>query len=275
MVTRPLVMGILNTTPDSFSDGGFHLGDDAAVEHGLSMLAAGADIIDVGGASSRPGAEPVPVATEVARTVGVVERLVGAGAFVSIDTDQPIVAREAIDAGAHIVNDISGLGSAAMLDVVRRGGAGAVVMHMQGRPDSMQDDPRYDDVVEDVARFLADRVDRAVGAGIDPEALFVDPGIGFGKTIEHNLALLGAIDRLREVRPVLIGTSRKRFLGSLTGRVDAVDRDGPTAATTALAVATGAMAVRVHDVERNLEAARVSWAIVTGSGGVWAPVSME
>lgn len=274
MADRPLIMGILNVTPDSFSDGGFHVGDDAAVAHGRALVAAGADIVDVGGASSRPGADPVPVEVEIERTSRVVARLVDDGIVVSIDTEQPAVAAAAVEEGAHIVNDISGLGSEEMLDVVRDAGTGAVVMHMQGRPGSMQDAPTYDDVVEDVAGFLTDRAGRAVGAGIDRQAIVVDPGIGFGKTAEHNLALLGALDRFRDVGPVLVGTSRKRFLGTITGR-EAVARDGATAATTVVAVMAGAAAVRVHDVERNLESARVAWAIVSGSAAAWAPVSME
>ena len=268
-------MGILNTTPDSFSDGGSFPDQDAAIAHARAMVAAGADMIDVGGASSRPGSEPVPAALEIDRTRSVVARLVGDGVIVSIDTAQVEVAAAALDAGAHVVNDISGMADPEMRRLVASQGAGAVVMHMQGEPSTMQDEPSYDDVVEEVAGFLGGRVAEVIASGVDRASIVVDPGIGFGKNTEHNLLLLKHLDRIAEVGPVLVGTSRKGFLGRLTGRTDPTDRDVATAATTAVAVASGAVAVRVHDVGRNLEAARVSWAIVRASGADWGPVSME
>ncbi len=257
-------MGILNVTPDSFSDGGRHLATEAAVDRGMELARDGAAVVDVGGESTRPGADPVPEAEELRRVLPVVEALAGAGVTVSIDTMKPGVAAAALEAGARIVNDVSGLGSADMRRVCADAGAGVVVMHMRGTPADMQEAPRYEDVVGEVAAFLASRVGRAVEAGVPEEAILVDPGIGFGKTIRHNLALLADLRAVGGSRPVLVGPSRKGFLGTITGVADPADRDRATAAVVALAVAGGASAVRVHDVRGGREAALVARAIVRG-----------
>ena len=217
---RTLVMGVLNVTPDSFSDGGRYLDPAAAVARGRAMADEGADILDVGGESSRPGARPVDPAEEAARVVPVIRALrEGGGIPVSVDTRRASVARAAIEAGADIVNDIGALGDPDMAGVVREAGAGLVLMHMQGRPETMQAAPTYDDVVEEVSAFLRRRLAEAGAAGIPPGAVVLDPGIGFGKTLEHNLALLARLDALAAAgRPVLIGVSRKSVVGGLTGR---------------------------------------------------------
>jgi dihydropteroate synthase len=253
---RPAVMGIVNVTPDSFSDGGQYLDQDAAVAHGHALAAAGANLLDVGGESTRPGAEPVDEAEERRRVVPVVERLAGeTGVPVSIDTTKPTVAAAALDAGAVVVNDVSaGRFHPALLEVVADRGAGYIAMHMRGEPRTMQRDPRYPDVVTAVGDFLLDRLDAARAVGVADVALAADPGIGFGKTPTHNLALLA---RLREICdrvevPVLIGTSRKRFLGEVLAAAGADDsgdldaRDDATLATVVWAVDHGARIVRVH-----------------------------
>ena len=260
---RPLVMGIVNVTPDSFSDGGLFLDRDRAIEHGIRLLEEGADLLDVGGESTRPGAGPVPVDEELARVIPVIEGLVARGALVSVDTTKPMVARSALDAGAEIVNDVGGLGTEEMRHVVASAGAGAVVMHMQGTPATMQLDPHYDDVVDDIVDLLAARLELAVEAGCLRETLVVDPGIGFGKTLEHNLTLCNRIRSFEVLgRPILIGTSRKRFLGTITGVEEAAHRDGSTAVSLALAVERGAAVVRAHNVMRTREALAVALAIV-------------
>jgi dihydropteroate synthase len=252
--SRPAVMGVVNVTPDSFSDGGRFLDPGAAVAHGLELVAAGADLLDVGGESTRPGAEPVPEAEERRRVVAVVERLVAeAGVPVSIDTTKAGVARAAIDAGAAIVNDVSaGRAEPEILAVTARAGAGYVAMHMLGTPRTMQDDPHYDDVVREVGDFLVDRLDAAGDAGIDARALAADPGIGFGKTADHNLELLARLPELvaRVGVPVLVGTSRKTFIGRVLGGerpVPAEEREEGTLATVVWAVDHGARIVRVHE----------------------------
>jgi dihydropteroate synthase len=261
-----LVMGILNVTPDSFSDGGRWIDTGFAIDKGREMAANGADIVDVGGESTRPGAAPVNAADELARVVPVVEALAADGIVVSIDTSKPLVAAAAIDAGAEIVNDVTGLADPAMIETCACAGAGVVIMHMLGDPRTMQLDPTYVDVVEDIAGFLRHRTEQAVAAGIDASRIVVDPGIGFGKTIRHNVALLGGIERLGNGRPVLIGTSRKAFLGSIldqAGRPSSPqDRDHATSATTALAIANGAAIVRVHDVASAVDVGRTADAIV-------------
>jgi dihydropteroate synthase len=255
---RPAVMGIVNVTPDSFSDGGLWLDADAAVAHGLDLVEAGADLLDVGGESTRPGAEPVDAEEEQRRVIGVIERLAAdAGVPVSVDTTKAVVAKAALAAGARIVNDISaGRFDAEMLAVVAGNGAGFVAMHMQGEPRTMQDAPQYEDVVREVSDFLAARVDAARAAGIAPTAIAIDPGIGFGKTTAHNLALLAQLDELvrRFEQPVMVGASRKRFLGQvLTGVADepgdvpADRRDDATLATSLWAIELGARVLRVHD----------------------------
>lgn len=262
-----LVMGVLNVTPDSFSDGGRFVDPDVAVAVGVEMAASGADVIDVGGESTRPGAGPVPVSEEIARVVPVVAGLAGAGLIVSIDTMKAAVAREAIAAGAAIVNDVTAWADPAMAGVCAESGVGVVLMHMQGTPATMQLDPRYDDVVTDVARYLGERAEFAVTSGVEASRIMVDPGIGFGKTRRHNLELLA---RLREIGglgyPVLVGTSRKGFIGSILDEAGqpttAADRDIGTAATIALAIANGAAMVRVHNVLGGVHSARVADAIV-------------
>jgi dihydropteroate synthase len=258
-----LVMGVLNVTPDSFSDGGLHAEAGAAVRRGLEMLAQGADLVDVGGESTRPGAAPVEAAEELRRVVGVVRDLTAAGAVVSIDTSKPEVAAAALEAGAAVVNDITALGDPAMAEVVAAAGAGLVLLHMQGTPRTMQDAPRYEDVVAEVARFLAGRAAAAGAAGIDPAGVCLDPGIGFGKTLEHNLALLGGLPDLVELgHPVMVGASRKRFLADILGPLPPGERDTASTAAHVLAIAGGAAVIRVHNVVAGLQTARVADAIV-------------
>ncbi|HEY8465939.1 MAG TPA: dihydropteroate synthase [Solirubrobacterales bacterium] len=255
-------MGIVNVTPDSFSDGGLFLDPEAAIAHGRELLEQGADIVDVGGESTRPGAEPVPADVERERTEPVVAALAGDGATVSIDTSKVEVARAALDAGAAIVNDVTALrGEPELADLCAERGCTVVLMHMLGTPRTMQDDPRYDDVIDDIRRFLAERIEYAVGRGIAEERIWIDPGIGFGKTLDHNLELLDRLDEFRVLgRPVLIGTSRKSFLGKLTGR-EPRDRLGGTIASNVLAYLRGAEIFRVHDVAPVRDALRVAAAI--------------
>src|SRR5579884_280217 len=249
---RPAVMGIVNVTPDSFSDGGKWLAHDAAIAHGLDLAAQGADILDVGGESSRPGAAPVDAEEELRRVLPVVRALAAdAGVPVSMDTVKASVAQAAVDVGATIVNDVSAARfDDRMLATVAAAGAGYVVMHMRGEPRTMQDDPRYDDVVGDVAAFLVERLDAARHAGIADSALVADPGIGFGKTVRHNLELLVGLPRLCATVgvPVLVGTSRKSFLGRLVGGAPADERDDATLATVMWAFERGAAVARVHEV---------------------------
>ena len=246
------LIGIVNVTPDSFSDGGLFLDPERAIAHGRQLTAEGADILDVGGESTRPGAQAVPAATELARTRPVVEALAapdGAGVPVSIDTAKAEVARAALDAGAAIVNDVTALRADPDLGgLCAERGCELILMHMQGNPRTMQRNPTYDDVVDEVRAFLAERIDVAVAAGVAEERIWVDPGIGFGKTVEHNLTLLRRLGELRELgRPIVIGTSRKSFLGGLTGRgVD--QRVGGSVASNVLALAAGAEVFRVHEV---------------------------
>jgi dihydropteroate synthase len=264
---RALVMGILNVTPDSFSDGGRFLDVPAAVAHGRRLVAEGADLVDVGGESTRPGAAGVDAAEETRRVIPVVEALAAEGVVVSVDTSKPEVARRAVEAGAEIVNDVTGLDEPVMREVVAVSGAGVVVMHMQGTPRTMQEDPRYGDVVAEVEAFLLARAASAREAGVEPACIALDPGIGFGKGLRHNLVLLRDLARLTSHGlPVLVGTSRKSFLGRLTG-VEAPElRDGSTAVTVALAVERGASVVRVHDPRSAREAVMVAEAIVRPEG---------
>ena len=265
---RTLVMGIVNVTPDSFSDGGLLGGTDEAVAHGLRMVAEGADILDVGGESTRPGSDPVPVDDELARVVPVIAGLREAaptGVALSVDTRRPQVAEAAIEAGASIVNDVTAAADPEMFDVVRQTGAGLVLMHMLGEPKTMQDDPRYDDVVTEVRDFLAARLGVAVAAGVSRDRLCVDPGIGFGKNLTHNLALLHDIASFEELRvPVLVGASRKGFIGQLTGVDDPAERVEGTAGAVAWCAAHGVDVVRVHDVLEMTRVVRVVDAIVRG-----------
>jgi dihydropteroate synthase len=265
---RTLVMGIVNVTPDSFSDGGLLGGTDEAVAQGLRMVAEGADILDVGGESTRPGSDPVPVDDELARVVPVIAGLREAaptGVALSVDTRRPQVAEAAIEAGASIVNDVTAAADPAMFDVVGPTGAGLVLMHMLGEPKTMQDDPRYEDVVTEVRDFLAARLGVAVAAGVSRDRLCVDPGIGFGKNLTHNLALLRDIASFEDLRvPVLVGASRKGFIGQLTGVDDPAERVEGTAGAVAWCAAHGVDVVRVHDVLEMTRVVRVVDAIVRG-----------
>jgi dihydropteroate synthase len=254
-VTPVQVMGIVNVTPDSFSDGGLYLDPRAAIAHGRELLTEGADILDVGGESTRPGAAAVPAEEELRRTEPVVRELAAGGATVSIDTSKVAVAEAALEVGAAIVNDVTAFGAEPELaDLCARRDCGVVLMHMQGTPRTMQEDPIYDDVVDDVKAFLAERVEMAVARGVAEERIWIDPGIGFGKTADHNLELLRRLGELRELgRPVVIGTSRKSFLGKLTGR-DAGERLGGTIASNVAALLSGAEIFRVHDVRAVREA---------------------
>ena len=266
---RTLIMGIVNVTPDSFSDGGMFDGVGDAVKHGLGLLADGADILDVGGESTRPGAEPVEPEQENARVVPVIDGLVTASpeTAISVDTRRADVARAAIEAGASIVNDVSAAADPDMLPLVRERGAGLVLMHMQGDPRTMQRDPSYGDVVAEVRDALAGRIGAAVAAGVTREHLCVDPGIGFGKDLHHNLALLRDIATFRELRvPVMVGASRKRFIGQLTGVDDPAERTEGTAGAVAWCAAKGVDIVRVHDVREMARVVAVVDAIARGSG---------
>lgn len=258
-----LVMGVVNVTPDSFSDGGRFSSTTAAIAQGHALAAEGADLLDIGGESTRPGATPVDTAEEIARVQPVIAGLSDLGVPISVDTSKPEVAEVALDSGAVIVNDVSGVAHPAMVDLVARSGAGVVVMHMQGTPATMQDDPSYTDVVEDVLAHLLDRTERLIEAGIARESICIDPGIGFGKTFDHNMQLLAHIGRFAEPGfPLLVGTSRKGFLGTITGR-DAADRDVATAASVALIAARGVDIVRVHNVAFARDARQVADAMVS------------
>jgi dihydropteroate synthase len=262
---RGEIMGILNVTPDSFSDGGRHADFLSAMEHARRMIAEGAAILDVGGESTRPGASPVEAGEEMRRVVPVVKELRAEwDGMISVDTSKALVAAAALEAGADIVNDVTGLsGDPAMAGVCRDAGCGVVVMHMQGEPRTMQAAPSYHDVVAEVAAYFVRRLDGLLSAGLDERTICVDPGIGFGKTTEHNLALLRATERLAPPgRPLLLGVSRKSFLGKVLGTDSLEARDWPTVALTAWTRATGVRIWRVHEVRRNVEALRMAEAIL-------------
>lgn len=258
-----VVMGILNITPDSFSDGGQYDNVERAVARGVEMAKQGAAIIDVGPESSRPGSAPVSVGDQIKRAVPVIEKLAQQVAIpISIDARIPEVAEAAVEAGASIINDITAFDDEAMMELAVRSQIPVILMHMQGTPQNMQADPKYDDVVEEVLAYLMQRAKIAEAAGIATERIFLDPGIGFGKTIEHNLQLLNRLDLLCGVGyRVLIGASRKRFIGEITGKETPSDRIFGTAATTAIAVAKGVSIVRVHDVAEAVDVVKVSNAI--------------
>jgi dihydropteroate synthase len=260
------IMGVVNVTPDSFSDGGRYLDAGAAIEHGLELEAQGAAILDVGGESTRPGAAPVPEDEELQRVIPVIKGLIeqGSGARISIDTYKSGVAARALAAGATLVNDVTALrGDPEMAGVVAAAGAEVCLMHMLGDPRTMQRDPHYDDVVNDIKAFLVERMAFAARAGIARERILLDPGIGFGKTVAHNLELLRRLDEFLDLgRPMLIGTSRKSFLGRLTGR-DVDDRVAATIATCVLAYERGARVFRVHDVAPVQDALTVTAATVS------------
>jgi len=257
------LMGIVNVTPDSFSDGGLYLDSDRAIGHARELAAEGADLLDVGGESTRPGAQAVSAEAELRRVLPVLEGLGGVGVPVSIDTSKAAVAEAALEAGAGLVNDVTALRADPELAAVCAArGCDVVLMHMQGSPRTMQEAPAYGDVVEDVKGFLAERIDFATGAGIAEDRIWVDPGIGFGKTVDHNLELLRRLGELRDLgRLILVGTSRKSFIGRLTGR-DVDQRLGGTIASNVLALRAGADVLRVHDVAQVREAMRVAEAIL-------------
>jgi dihydropteroate synthase len=267
---RTLVMGVVNVTPDSFSDGGLFLGADDAVRHGARLVDEGADLLDVGGESTRPGAEPVDVEEELRRVIPVIEGLAKAvpQTPVSVDTRKPEVARAALDAGARIVNDVTAARDGTMFEAVGASDAGIVLMHMLGEPRTMQDDPRYDDVVAEVHEYLRERIEAAVFAGIPEERVCIDPGIGFGKNVEHNLSLIRSIPALRTLgAAVLVGASRKRFVGTLTGTQEPSERLEGSLAAAVLAASLGADLVRVHDVAATVRALKVADAVVREPAG--------
>ena len=261
---RPRVMGIVNLTPDSFSDGGRFESLDAAVLRAHALIEDGADLIDVGAESTRPGATPVPAAEEAARLLPFLAALRDAKVPVSVDTRKPEVMRLALDAGAAMINDVAGFATDEARSAVAGSDCALCVMHMQGEPGTMQRDPRYDDVVADVASFLRDRADALIGAGIAHERILIDPGFGFGKTFDHNLALFRHLDRVVDLGfPVLVGLSRKGMIGTITGRpID--ERLIGSVAAALLAVERGAAVVRVHDVGATIDALRM-WSAARGT----------
>jgi dihydropteroate synthase len=266
---KGLIMGVLNVTPDSFSDGGNFFAGQKAIERGLAMAAEGADIVDVGGESTRPGAEPIAAEEELRRVIPVIEELRAKIEIpISIDTSKSDVARAAIRAGASIVNDVTGgRGDEGMLSLVAETNSAFIIMHMQGAPRTMQNQPRYVDVVSEIADFFLQQYARAIGCNIDPMAIAFDPGIGFGKTLDHNLELLAHLKQLRvHERPLVIGVSRKSFLAKLIDSPDRRDRLAPAVALTSLLWTRGADVFRVHDVKENVSALRVSEAILRRAG---------
>jgi len=262
---RPRVMGIVNVTPDSFSDGGAHDTLEAAVAHGLKLAEEGADLLDIGGESTRPGAADVSLEEELRRTIPVIERLAKETSLpISIDTSKPEVMRAAIEAGAGMINDVYALRREGALDAAAALGVPVVLMHMQGEPRSMQDAPQYDDVVATVHRFLAERIFAAEMAGIAKKKIIVDPGFGFGKNTQHNLALLAQLERLAELGvPVLAGLSRKRTIGEIVGRSDPRERAAGSVAAHLVAAQRGAKLLRVHDVAATVDALKVWSAIAS------------
>jgi len=265
----PIVMGVINVTPDSFSDGGQFLDPDAAIAHGIELASQGAAVLDIGGESTRPGADPVSEEEELRRVLPVVEGLAGRGGWeVSVDTAKRAVAEGALDAGAAIVNDVTALrGDPGMAQLVAERGAGCCLMHMLGEPRTMQDAPRYDDVVSEVKGFLEERLAFAVDAGVAEEKVWLDPGIGFGKSVEHNLELLRRLDELVAIgRPIVVGTSRKSFLGKLAGGRPESGRLPGTIATNVLALERGASVFRVHDVAAVADALTVTAAVLAREG---------
>lgn len=277
-IDRPRIMGILNVTPDSFSDGGRHDQVDAAVAHAMQMIAEGADIIDVGGESTRPGAAKVSTDEQIARTKPVIAQIAkhlksqetDRSIVISIDTMSAAVAGAAIEAGAEIINDVSaGTVDSDMFNVAAKLDVAIVLMHMLGTPQTMQENPNYDDAVAEIRQYLIDRASKAEAAGVAPSQIMIDPGIGFGKTKRHNLELLAHLNQfVKTGYPVLLGTSRKRFMGAICSDHEGnaplpAELVGATCATTALGVAQGVMLFRVHDVKANRQAADVAWALQT------------
>lgn len=263
---RPLLMGVLNVTPDSFSDGGLHFDPSAAISHARRMRNEGADLIDVGGESTRPGSSPVPEDVQIRRILPVVAALAVDGFALSIDTTRAAVAEAALDAGACLINDISAArDDPTMLPMAARRGRPIILMHMQGTPATMQQEPKYQDVTAEVVEFLQDRIQAAVAAGVARGKILIDPGIGFGKTTAHNLELLKELNAFSAVAaPIVVGTSRKRFIGQITGEPNAADRLFGGAAAVAWSVAHGAAIVRVHDVRATAQVIRMTRAIQQG-----------
>ncbi len=264
---KPMIMGILNLTPDSFSDGGKFNNIDAAINQGKRMIDEGADIIDIGGESTRPGSERVSTKEQISRIIHVIEAIsetIPQNVSISVDTTRSGVAEAALNAGAKIVNDVSGGNDdPAIIDLCADKGCPYIVMHMQGTPKTMQDNPTYDDVVKDIEYFLTTRAELCLQKGIKKENLCIDPGIGFGKTREHNLILLNSLQRYVDTGyPVLLGTSRKRFMGSICSVNSPEELIGATTATTAIGVIKGVKMFRVHDVKPSRQAADVAWAVI-------------
>jgi dihydropteroate synthase len=257
------LMGVVNVTPDSFSDGGLYLDPEAAIAHGRELAESGAEILDVGGESTRPGAEPVSAEEELHRVTPVIQALTATESRLSVDTSKAAVAAAALDAGAEVVNDVTALrGDPDLAALCAERGATVVLMHMLGEPRTMQDDPRYGDVVAEVKAFLAERLEAAAAAGIAEERVWLDPGIGFGKTSAHNMELLRRLGELRELgRPLVVGTSRKSFIGKVDGS-PADRRLGGTIASSVLAAAEGADVLRVHDVAAMRQALTVAMAVL-------------
>jgi dihydropteroate synthase len=262
---RARICGIVNVTEDSFSDGGRFIDPQQAVAHALRLVEEGADLLDVGGESTRPGADAIGADEEIARVVPVIAALAKQISVpISIDTSKPEVMRAAVAAGAGLINDVYALRRDGALDAAAELGVPVCLMHMQGEPRTMQDAPEYDDVVADVHRFLAERLFAVQMAGIDKKKILVDPGFGFGKTLEHNLALLRGLERFPELAPVMVGLSRKSTIGTLTGRTNGADRSAGSAAAALIAVQRGAMIVRVHDVAVTRDALAVWSAVAAG-----------
>ncbi len=265
---RPAIMGVLNVTPDSFSDGGQFSDAHHAVKRGLEMVGEGADFIDVGGESTRPGSDPVSAEEEIARTAPVVETLAKQGVIVSIDTSKPEVAKRALEAGAKIVNDVTGLGDESMRETCAEFGCTVCIMHMRGTPKTMQESPRYNDVVQEVAQQLSEAATEAIEAGVAADKIWLDPGIGFGKTASHNLSLLHRLSEVCDLgHPVLVGVSRKSFIGQLLGEdgkpAPVEDRLEGTLAAQVVSCVNGARIVRCHDVQEAVRSLRVASAILT------------
>jgi dihydropteroate synthase len=265
----PAVVGILNVTPDSFSDGGDFFDPEAAARHAVAMLDEGAGILDLGGESTRPGSDPVSPEEELRRVIPVIERILAArpGAVISVDTYRADTATAALEAGARLINDVTALrGDLRLASVVEEAACPVILMHMQGEPKTMQNEPHYEDVVREVKDFLAQRAEYAISVGVRPENIILDPGIGFGKNLEHNLALLRNLDAVVDLGfPVLVGASRKRFIGEISGVQEARERVFGTVATTVLAYERGASYFRVHDVRANREALAVAEAVLRAS----------
>lgn len=268
----PLVMGVVNVTPDSFSDGGSYESCEQAVAHGISLWEAGADILDIGGESTRPGATPVSLEEEKRRVLPVVESLVAKGCVVSVDTMKPQLMRDALNCGAHIINDVCGFASDESIAAVAESNCGVVCMHMQGQAQTMQDNPHYDDVVSDVKTFLQTQARRLVAAGVDSERICLDPGIGFGKTLSHNQQLLAALMRGERFcddanYPLLIGVSRKSLFKNIMGDAPAAARDGASATAAALLAMHGANILRVHNVTMTKQALATAQLFANNNAG--------